>query len=66
MELEQGKTHKEMMLESLDEFGNLNEFSEMDNIIGGMMARQTDNKQETDGDHERRQGKIQKEMNEAS
>jgi hypothetical protein len=47
-----------MMLESLDEFGKLDEFSEMDNIIGGMLARATENKQETVQDAAVRQGKI--------
>jgi hypothetical protein len=31
------------MLESLDEFGQLDEFSEMDDIIGGMMAKASEN-----------------------
>jgi hypothetical protein len=34
-----GKTSKEMMLESLTQFGKCDEFAEMDNIIVGMMAR---------------------------
>ena len=35
------------MLASLDEFGKLDEFAEMDSIIGGMLARSEENKQET-------------------
>jgi len=46
------------MIESLDEFGQLDEFSEMDNIIGGMMARATENKEETGNDAALRQVKI--------
>ena len=54
------------MLESLDEFGQLDEFNEMDNIIGGMMARATENKEETTSDAALRQKKIQKELDEVS
>ena len=54
------------MLESLDEFGKLDEFSEMDNIIGGMMARASENKQETSSEAVLRQQKIQKELDEVS
>lgn len=54
------------MLESLDEFGKLDEFSEMDNIIGGMLARATENKQETVQVAAVRQGMIQKELDEVS
>ena len=50
MLLEQGKSSKEVMLQSLDEFGRLDEFAEMDNIIGGMLARSEENKQETHKD----------------
>jgi len=35
------------MLESLDEFAKLDEFTEMDNIIGGMLAKASENKLET-------------------
>jgi hypothetical protein len=31
------------MIESLDEFGKLDEFAEMDNIVGGMLAKATAN-----------------------
>lgn len=42
------------MLESLDEFGKLDEFDEMSNIIGGMMAKQSENMKETETDAELR------------
>ena len=35
------------MIESLDEFGQMNEFSEMDDILSGMMAKASDNQAET-------------------
>ena len=54
------------MLESLDEFGKLDEFDEMSNIIGGMMAKQSENMKETETDAELRQRKIQKELDEVS
>ena len=34
--------------EALDEFGKLEEFAEMDNIIGGMLAKAADNKAENE------------------
>ena len=40
------------MLESLDEFGKLDEFDEMSSIIGGMMAKQSENMKETETDAE--------------
>ena len=54
------------MLESLDEFGKLDEFDEMSNIIGGMMAKQSENMKETETDAEVRKKKIQKELDEVS
>lgn len=35
------------MIESLDEFGKLSEFAEMDDILSSMMAKASDNQQET-------------------
>ena len=32
------------MLESLAEFGRLDEFTEMDQIVGGMLAKASENK----------------------
>lgn len=57
-----GKTSKEMMLESLDQFGKCDEFAEMDDIVVGMMARSEENKQETRRDQQARQSKIHKQM----
>ena len=54
------------MLESLDEFGKLDEFDEMSNIIGGMMAKQSENMKETETEAEVRKKKIQKELDEVS
>ena len=58
----QGKTSKEIMMDSLDEFGKLDEFSEMSNIVGGMLAKAADNQAETAKGAELRQARIQKEM----
>jgi hypothetical protein len=35
------------MIESLEEFGKLSEFEEMDSIVSGMMAKAAENQQET-------------------
>lgn len=54
------------MMESLEEFGKLSEFEEMDNIVSGMMAKAAENQQETSQIKQLRQRRIQKELEEVS
>lgn len=66
LKLDEGITSKELMIQSLDEFGKLDEFKEMDDIIGGMMANATENQQVNQHMSEVRQQRIQKELDEVS
>lgn len=66
MEEDAGKTSKEIMIDSLDEFGKLDEFAQMNDMVSGMLAKASENKLETEQIAEIRQRRIQKEMDEVS
>lgn len=55
---EEGKDSKQIMIESLDEFGKMNEFTEMNDIVGGMLAKAAENQYETKKTAELRQARI--------
>ena len=61
-----GKSSKEVMIESLEEFGKLSEFTEMDDILSNMMAKAHESQVESTQIHEISQKRIQKELDEVS
>ena len=61
-----GKSSTQIRDEALDEFGKLEEFKAMDDIIGGMLVKAAENKAETQKFTEIRQSRIKKELDEVS
>lgn len=48
------------MMDSLDEFGKLDEFAQMNDMVSDMLAKASENKLETEQIAEIRQRRIQK------